>query len=95
MLNPFIDILSMAIDLALLALLVWVVLGLLIQFNIVNAHQPVIARVQFTLGRIFNPMLQPIRKYMPDLGGIDLSPIVLILALKFVQSAMYHWLYNL
>lgn len=95
MLNPFIEILSLVIDLLSLGLLVWIILGLLIHFQIVNAYQPLVARVKDALDRLFNPLLQPIRRVMPDLGGLDFSPLILLLGLKFIQSAMYHWLWGL
>lgn len=94
MLNPFIDVISTAIGLLKLALFIWIILQFLIQFNIVNAHQPFISRVMFYLNRVFFPLLDPIRRRMPDLGGLDLSPIILILLLQFIDSAMYHWLYD-
>lgn len=94
MLNPFIEIISWIIDLMNLALFIWIIIGLLVHFQIVNAFHPLISKAQFYLGRVFNPLLDPIRKRMPDLGGLDLSPLILLLAMKFIQSAMYHWLWN-
>jgi YggT family protein len=99
MFNPFIDLISNVIFLINLALLVWVVIGLLIHFDIVNRYSPVVNRVYSTLGRLIEPMLRRIRrvtaKFIPDLGGIDLSPIILLLLLHFINNAMYSWFYRI
>jgi YggT family protein len=99
MFNPFIDLMSNIIFLINLALIIWVVLGLLIHFDIVNRYNPLVTRVYGTLGRLLEPMLGRIRrftaKFLPDLGGIDLSPIVLILLLHFIDNALYSWFYRI
>lgn len=98
MLNPFIHLISNIISIVNLALIVWVVLDILIQFNILNRGQPLVARVYMTLTRLFDPMLQPIRnflgRFIPAIG-VDLSPLVLILGLMFLEDALYSWFYNL
>ena len=99
MLNPFIDLISNVISLINLALIIWVVLGLLMHFDIVNRSNPLVNRIYTTLGRLLEPLLGRIRrvttKYLPDMGGIDLSPIVLILLLHFINNAMYSWFYSI
>ena len=95
MLNPFIDIISMAIGLIELALFIWIIMSLLIQFDVINKHQPLVARMYDFLGRVLNPLLAPIRRYVPSIGGFDLSPIVLIFDLRFIDSALFHWFYNI
>jgi YggT family protein len=99
MFNPFIELISNIIALINLALIIWVILGLLIHFDIVNRASPLVSRVYSTLGRLLEPMLRRIRstigKYLPDLGGIDLSPIVLLLLLHFINGALYSWFYQI
>ncbi len=95
MLNPFIDLLADAIYLYMLCVIVQAVMSVLISFKVVNAYQPVVQRVMYTLNRLVDPALRPIRKLLPDLGGIDISPIILLLLLNFLRSALYTYLYNL
>jgi YggT family protein len=99
MLNPFIDLLSNIIYLINLIVIAWLVLSLLVHFDIVNRHQPLVTRLLDALNRLVNPLLRPIRRYttryLPDLGGIDLSPLVLLLLLHFINSALYHWFYTI
>lgn len=73
------------------ALIVWIVLRLLINFEIVNRFNPIVSQVNLSLTRFFDPILRPIRRYMPDLGGIDLSPLVLLLALNFIEQTIYYY----
>ncbi len=99
MLNPFINLISNVIFLINFALMVWIVLGLLIHFDIVNRYSPIVNRIYSTLGRLLEPMLSRIRnltsKFLPDLGGIDISPILLVLILHFVDNALYSWFYTI
>jgi YggT family protein len=99
MLNPFIDLISSVISLVNLLLIIWLVLDILINFDIVNRHNPLIQRVYFTLSKLIEPLLRPIRKllakYLPNLGGIDISPIILVLLLNFLNNALYTWFYEL
>jgi YggT family protein len=99
MLNPFIDLIGNLISLINLVLIVWIVLSLLLQFDIMNRHNPVVQRIFSTLSMLVEPMLRPIRrvltKFLPQLGGLDLSPVVLILLLNFVSNALYSWFYSM
>jgi YggT family protein len=99
MLNPFIDLLSNIISLINLTLIIWIVLGLLIHFDVVNRHNQLVSRVYSALTRLLEPLLGRIRRvtgrFLPDTGGIDLSPIILILLLHFINSALYSWFYTI
>ena len=61
------------------------VLSWLVAFNVVNARNQVVAMVGDFLYRITEPLLRPIRSVLPDLGGIDISPVVLILIIIFIR----------
>lgn len=76
-----------------LQLYVWIViisavLSWLIAFNVVNTSNRFVYMVADALYRITEPALRPIRRFIPDLGGIDISPIVLILLIFFIQSVV-------
>ena len=89
--NPFIALLFNVISLVEIALFVWIIVGLLISFNVVNRWHPVVSTIHNALSRLFDPVLRPIRRFLPDLGGIDISPIVLILLLQFVKHAVVYY----
>ncbi len=97
MLNPFVELFSTIIQLYNYVLIAWVILSLLINFEIVNRFNPLVRKVEDILKKLVEPALKPIRKLtdrlLPNLGGIDLSPIVLFLLLQFIQNALYSWFY--
>jgi YggT family protein len=68
----------------------WVVIGAavlswLIAFNVVNIRNDVVRSVWGVLDALTTPLLRPIRNVMPNLGGIDISPVILLLVISFVQ----------
>ncbi len=89
--NPIIALLVNIIDLYMLCVFVWFVLGLLIYFKIVNRTHPIVFRVEDFLNKIIDPILKPIRKYIPPISGIDITPIILILLLQFMQNALRYY----
>ncbi len=88
---PFIELIGSVIYLYSLSIFIWVALGLLIYFKIVNAYQPLVRKVNETLTRLIEPALRPIRKILPDLGGIDIYPIILLLLLNFLRNSVYYY----
>ena len=72
-----------------------IVLGWLIQFGIVNARQPFVAQVGEFLWKVTEPALAPIRRRLPDLGGIDISPIVLLIGMQFLGMLVTRIFVNL
>ena len=64
------------------------VLSWLVTFKVINTQNRVIYLVGDFLYRITEPALAPIRRVIPNLGGIDISPVVLILALIFIRSLL-------
>ena len=95
MLNPFIDLIASILQLYWWCIIIWTVLEMLISFKMVNAFQPAIQKIRCALNRLCEPAARPIRKYMPDLGGIDISPVILLLLINFAQNALYRYFYNL
>jgi YggT family protein len=81
--------LFLVIDLA-LQLYIWVVIAMaifswLVAFNVVNTRNHGVAVIGDFLYRVTDPVLRPIRKRMPNLGGIDISPIILFLIIVFIR----------
>jgi YggT family protein len=66
-------------------LVAWAVLSWLVAFNVVNTRHPVVRAIADFLYRITEPVLRPIRRWMPNFGGIDVSPIVVWLIILFIQ----------
>lgn len=70
-------------------LIVYAIMSWLIAFNVVNTYNSFVRGVQRTLDRIFDPLLRPLRRIIPDMGGIDLSPMVLFLVIVLIQNYLY------
>jgi YggT family protein len=76
---------TMAVQILIWIIIIQVVFSWLVAFNVINTHNDFVRTLLRGLDRLTEPMLRPIRRILPDLGGIDLSPMVLILALILVQ----------
>lgn len=61
----------------------------LVAFNVINARNGIVATIGDFLYRVTEPALAPIRRRLPDLGGIDLSPVVLIIGLIFLRMLVF------
>jgi YggT family protein len=74
-------------------LIVTVILSWLIAFNVINTQNQFVRIVTDVLYRLTEPVLRPIRNMLPNFGGLDLSPVVLIIIIYFIQSVViYGWL---
>jgi YggT family protein len=58
----------------------------------VNARNPIVHNVGEFLFRVTEPLLRPIRNMLPNLGGIDISPVILVIALLFLRQFIF-WIY--
>ncbi len=79
---------AMLIELYMYLVIASVILSWLVSFNMLNTRNRFISAVGTTLHRLTEPALSRIRRYMPDLGGIDITPVVLILGLIFLREVV-------
>ena len=86
-------VIDLALQLYIYLLVAAAVLSWLIAFNVVNMRNQFVAMVADFLYRITEPALRPIRNRMPNLGGIDISPVILILIIIFIQSVITRYIY--
>ncbi|WP_310496311.1 YggT family protein [Sandarakinorhabdus sp.] len=83
-----VDLVIMLTQLLIWGLVIWAVMSWLVAFNVVNTHNGFVRAVLTGLDRVYDPMVRPIRRILPDMGGIDLSPAVLWLLLVGVQRLL-------
>ncbi len=83
--NALVWLIVSIIDLYFWVVIISAVLSWLIAFNVANPHNPIVARIWDVLTRLTEPALAPIRRIMPNLGGIDISPVILLLLLGFLR----------
>ena len=90
--NPFLWLIDTVINIYIWLLIGSAVLSWLIAFNVVNTRNPLVHNIGEFLYRVTEPLLRPIRNLMPNLGGIDVSPVILIIGLLFLRQLIF-WLY--
>ncbi len=83
--NPFLWLILQLLDLYMWAVIIGVVLSWLVAFNVVNTSNRFISIVGDFLHRITDPALRRIRRITPNLGGLDISPVILIVLIMFTQ----------
>ena len=93
MLNPFLWLIHTVITLYIWILIAAAVLSWLVAFNVVNARNPAVAMIGEFLFRITEPVLRPIRAMLPNLGGIDISPIILFLIIILIERVIIYYIY--
>jgi YggT family protein len=90
--NPFLWLISTLIWTYIYILIAAAVMSWLVAFNVLNAHNPTVRMIWNFLYQITEPALRPIRAVLPSLGGIDISPLILIIGLMFLDRLIF-WLY--
>ena len=68
-----------------------VIVSWLVAFNVINMTNQFVYTVSNTLYRVTEPALQPIRRFLPNMGGLDVSPVILLLLLYFVQNLLHEY----
>jgi YggT family protein len=89
--RALIDVILLALQLYIYLLIAAAVLSWLIAFNVVNTRNQFVAMLADFLYRITEPALRPIRNIMPNLGGIDISPVILILLIILIENILVYY----
>ena len=77
------------IDIYVWVIILSAVLSWLVAFDVVNMRNRFVYLVGDTLNRLTEPVYRPVRRLLPDMGGLDLSPLIVILALWFLRDLMW------
>ena len=91
--RALLDVILLALQLYTWLVIAAAILSWLVAFNVVNARNDVVRAVWDFLYRVTEPALRPIRRILPNLGGIDVSPIILLLGIFFLQRVIALYLY--
>ena len=81
-----IQTLVLALDIYWWLIIASAIFSWLYAFNVVNPRNQFVMTIGNSLFRVTDPALRPIRRFMPDLGGIDVSPIILLLVIFFIRQ---------
>lgn len=79
-------ILNQLIGLYILVILVTVILSWLISFNVINRHNKAVDAIWRTCVALTEPVMAPVRRLLPNLGGIDISPIIVLVVLQAING---------
>jgi YggT family protein len=91
--RALLDVILIVLQLYTWVLIIAAVLSWLLAFNVVNAYNPVVRTISEFIYRITEPVLAPLRSILPSLGGLDLSPMVLILIIIFIERVIGLYIY--
>lgn len=91
--RAILDIILIVLDIYVWLLIASAILSWLIAFNVVNTRNQVVSTVGAFLYRITEPVLRPIRNVLPNFGGLDISPIVVILIIMLIQRLITYYIY--
>lgn len=82
------EVLVMLLNLVWYVMIAHIIMSWLINFQVLNLRQPLVAQVWDGLNRLLEPLYRPIRSILPDLGGIDLAPLVVFIGIIILQRAL-------
>lgn len=89
-----VQIISILLNVLWWIIIVQAIMSWLIAFNVINTNNDFVRSIWIALDRLTEPLYRPIRKIMPDLGALDLSPMVVLLAIIIMQQAIMPQLYR-
>lgn len=79
-------IFQLLLDVAFFIMLVHIIMSWLINFNVLNLRQPIVAQIWDGLNRLLEPVYGPIRRMLPNTGGLDLAPLVLFIIIIILRD---------
>jgi YggT family protein len=91
--RALLDVVLLVLQIYVWLLIAAAILSWLIAFGVVNTRNQAVAMIGEFLYRITEPALRPIRAVLPNLGGIDISPVILILIIYFIQEVIVRYIY--
>ncbi len=86
--QSILQILFLIIDVVWFIVIAQVIMSWLINFNVLNRNQPLVWQIWTGLNRLLEPLYAPIRRVLPDMGGLDLAPLVLLIGLYALRIVL-------
>ena len=80
--RPILDVILILLDMYMYVVIAAVILSWLIAFNVINTRNQIVAMIADFLYRVTEPVFRPIRNFLPNLGGIDFSPLIVLLIIN-------------
>ncbi len=89
--HPVFEVILIVLQFYIYIVIAMVVMSWLVGFNIVNPNNQFVRQIRYALYRLTEPLLGPIRRLMPDLGGIDVAPVILLVGIFFAQRMIQYY----
>ncbi|HVB89870.1 MAG TPA: YggT family protein [Beijerinckiaceae bacterium] len=93
--RALLDVILLALQLYTWVIIAVAVLSWLLAFNVINYHNDLVRSLWGGLNAITEPLLRPIRNVLPQMGGLDISPVILLLVIFFIERVIEYYLYPL
>ena len=87
------DVVLLVLQMYSWVVIIQAVLSWLMAFNVVNMRNDVVRAIANGLYQLTEPVLRPIRNVLPNLGGIDVSPVILLLGIFFLENVIVRYIY--
>jgi len=84
------QIFMMILDIVRFFIIAHFIMSWLIQFQVLNIRQQFVAQIWYGLSRLLEPIYGTIRRILPQMGGIDLAPLVALLAIQAIRIVLYN-----
>lgn len=94
MISALLSTLSLILSLVWWVFLLMIIMSWLISFNVINTRNQFVAGLWRALNQVTDPVLRPIRRILPNMGGLDLSPIVVFVIIFFLQQLIANYAYT-
>lgn len=91
--RAILDVILVALDLYVWIVIASAIVSWLVAFNVINVRNDFVRAVWNFLHQVTEPALRPIRNLLPNLGGIDVAPIILLLGIFFIQRVIMLYIY--
>ena len=92
--NPLLSLILLVLQLYSYVLIAMIIMSWLVAFGVVNTRNQFIRYVVDFLYKVTEPVLRPIRRVLPNLGGVDISPVILLLGLFFLRSLLAEYVFS-
>ena len=91
--NPIIYLVELVIEIFVWIVIAGAIMSWLVAFGVVNVRNQFIRMIVDLLYRLTEPVLRPIRRFLPNLGGVDISPVVLLVGLAVLREALRYYVW--
>ena len=89
------DILTMLFRIVWVVIIVQAIMSWLLVFNVINTHNEFVRQLWQVLDRLTEPLYRPFRRFMPDFGGLDLTPMLVLILLWILSGPVMEYLYRI